>query len=139
MRLDFEWNAMLILTLLLLFGLFVVPTVVGYQPRGFKHNLGSAAKQKKFHPATNVASNTWELFAAEDRGGDQTETTELNTAQVENNVKDSGGQILIGPFGPLGPYNLKDGNDWITIILSSIIAYQSIQIVIEIVTATLKK
>ena len=39
---------------------------------------------------------------------------------------DKGEPLMVGPF------NLKDGNDWITIFLSGVIAWQSIQIVQEI-------
>jgi len=39
----------------------------------------------------------------------------------------------------VGPFNLKDGNDWVTVFLSSIIAWQSIQIVQEVIQGLTNK
>ena len=101
-------------------------------PVGVGSRLGGATSQQRAKLASSLSSlgprGLVALRAAGEGGeGDNATGTEAPApAEAAAAAADKGEPLMVGPF------NLKDGNDWITIFLSGVIAWQSIQIVQEI-------
>ena len=117
--------------LLVAVAFFAGPASAFWGPVGVGSRVAGATQQRA-KLASSLSSlgprGLVALRAAGEGGeGDNATGTEAPApAEAAAAAADKGEPLMVGPF------NLKDGNDWITIFLSGVIAWQSIQIVQEI-------
>ena len=82
--------------------------------------------QKQFSLLQRTARRTSALWASEGvEGGGAEESKAEDSAQIASEEEDK--PIMVGPF------NLKDPNDWITVFLYGVIAWQAVGIVTDLV------
>lgn len=102
---------------------------VGFLPGLFVHRLGKMQLQPlcvRGHLETTMASRL--RMVEEDKSTDEVPVGDVVPAvPTENESNEEPDTALM-----VGPFNLKDFNDWISIFLYSVITWQSIGIVTDI-------